>query len=228
MTPHAWVAVRVWPTRVETDAGLPVFRRDFQPGWTRQALPTAWGRYRRTVARIRAGQGMARANFGAELPEAGRWLLSYHVPDLKKVGMYSEIRSTNDEQGIHGIEISSGGTVTTVDFDAAAATPGWNEIDAFDLGAGAVRVTVSDKTSGNAVVADAIRWERSPSALDRGRQPSRVSRVWAKARATYNLPRQGWRAPSRHERHSRLSSRTRRRGYENRSARVRRANGGNR
>lgn len=152
---------------VETDAGLPVFRRDRRPGWTRQALPTAWGRYRRTAARITAGQGVARANFDAELPDAGRWLFSYHVPDLQKVGMYSEFRSTNDEQGIHGIEISSGDTVTTVDFDAAAATPGWNEIDAFDLGAGPVRVTVSDKTSGNAVVADAIRWERR----DLGRTP---------------------------------------------------------
>ena len=155
---------------VETDAGLPVFNRDLRPGWTRQALPTAWGRYRRTVARITAGQGMARANFDAELPEAGRWHLSYHVPDLEKVGMYRQFRSTNDEQGVHSIEISSGDTVTTVDFDAVAATPGWNEIDAFDLGEGPVRVTVSDKTSGNAVVADAIRWERSAS-----RYPTRLS-----------------------------------------------------
>lgn len=146
---------------VETDAGLPVFRRDRRPGWTRQALPTAWGRYRRTVARIVAGQGMARATFDAELPELGRWLLSYHVPDLEKVGMYRHFRSTNDDQGVHGIEISSGGTVTTVDFDGASATPGWNEIDAFDLDAGPVRVAVSDETSGNAVVTDAIRWERS-------------------------------------------------------------------
>ena len=155
---------------VETDAGLPIFRRDRRPGWTRQALPTAWGRYRRTVARIAAGQGTARANFDAELPEAGRWLLSYHVPDLEQVGMYSYFRSTNDDQGVHGIEVYSGDTTTTVDFDAAAATPGWNEIDALDLAAGPVRVTVSDKTSGNAVVADAIRWERSTS-----RAPVRLS-----------------------------------------------------
>ena len=146
---------------VETDAGLPVFRRDRRPGWTRQALPTAWGRYRRTVARIVAGQGTEQATFDAELPESGRWRLSYHVADLEKVGMYSQVRSTNDGQGVHSIEISSAATVATVDFDAASATPGWNEIDAFDLPAGTVRVTVSDKTTGNAVVADAIRWERS-------------------------------------------------------------------
>ena len=148
---------------VETDAGLPVFHRNLRPGWTRQALPTAWGRYRRTVVRIISGQGMARAHFDAELPEAGRWHLSYHVADLKQVGMFRQFGSPNDEQGVHGIEISGGGTVTTVDFDAASATPGWNEIDAFDLAGGPVRVAVSDKTSGNAVVADAIRWERSPS-----------------------------------------------------------------
>ena len=77
--------------------------------------------------------------------------------------MYRQYGSTNDRQGVHTLEISSGGTVRTVDFDAAAATPGWNEIDAFDLAAGPVRVAVSDKTSGNAVAADAIRWERNPA-----------------------------------------------------------------
>ena len=148
---------------IETDAGLPVFQRDRRPGWTRQALPTAWGRYRRTVARIRAGQGAGRANFDAQLSEPGWWHLAYHVPDLTKVGMYRTFGSTNDEQGVHSIEVSNSSTVTAVDFDAAAATLGWNEIDAFDLAAGPVRVTVSDRTSGNAVVADAIRWELSPT-----------------------------------------------------------------
>ena len=146
----------------EIDAGLPVHHGG-GPGWRRQSLPTAWGRYRRTVARVAVDQGASRATFETELPEPGWWRLSYHVPDLKQVALGSFAWSPRDELGVQGLEIASGGTATTVDFDAAAASTGWNEIDVFDLAAGPVRVTVSDRTTGQTVVADAVRWERSGS-----------------------------------------------------------------
>ena len=150
----------VMADQADTDAGLPVWGGDLRPVWTRQSLPTAWGRYRATVARIAGGQGSNRAIFDAELPERGRWRLSYHVPSLSRVGMYRHISGPSNTQGIHNLEVTSGGTVAAVDFDAAAATQGWNEVDAFDLAEGPVRVAVSDKTTGRTVVADAIRWER--------------------------------------------------------------------
>ncbi len=150
----------VMADQADTDAGLPVWGGDLRPVWARQSLPTAWGRYRATVARIAGGQGSNRATFDAELPERGRWRLSYHVPSLSRVGMYRHISGTSNTQGIHNLEVASGGTVAAVDFDAAAATQGWNEVDVFDLAEGPVRVTVSDKTTGRTVVADAIRWER--------------------------------------------------------------------
>ena len=145
--------------RVETDRGLPVYRFGSQPGWARQPLPTAWGRYRRTAARIPAGNGTNRATFDAELPDTGRWRLDFHVPNLRMVGLGSEVGSPYDEQGVYALEVTSAGTLTVVDFDAAAAREGWNEVDVLDLAAGEVRVAVSDKTSGRSVVADAIRWE---------------------------------------------------------------------
>ena len=145
--------------KFETDAGLPVHGGASPPGWTRQSSPTAWGRYRRTVARIATGPGASPATFDAELPVSGAWRLSYHVPNLARVGMYSERRSSRDELGTHALEVTSGGNANMVDFDAAAAAPGWNEIDVFELEAGPVRVAVSDKTTGQTVVADAIRWE---------------------------------------------------------------------
>ena len=150
----------VMADQADTDAGLPVWGGDLRPVWARQSLPTAWGRYRATVARIAGGQGSNRATFDAELPERGRWRLSYHVPNLSRVGMYRHISGPSNTQGIHNLEVTSGGTVAAVDFDAAAATQGWNEVDVFDLAEGPVRVTVSDKTTGRTVVADAIRWER--------------------------------------------------------------------
>ena len=146
--------------QTETDRGLPVYQFDTRGRWARQPLPTAWGQYRRTAARINAGQGSNRATFDAELPEAGRWRLSYHVPSLRMIGLGREVRRPSDEQGVYHLEITNAGTATTVAFDAAAATQGWNEVDVLDLAAGPVRVAVSDKTSGGSVIADAIRWER--------------------------------------------------------------------
>ncbi|MDE0422864.1 MAG: hypothetical protein OXK76_18510 [Gammaproteobacteria bacterium] len=146
----------------QTDQGLPVYRGAPGSWWMRQALPTAWGRYRRTVARIASGQGDSRAVFEAELPERGRWRLQYHVPSLRVVGLGSTAWGSQDEQGMVHVEVVAGQTKETVDFDVDEAETGWNEIDVFDLPAGTVTVSVSNKTSGATVVADAIRWDRRP------------------------------------------------------------------
>lgn len=146
----------------QTDRGLPVYRGVLESWWMRQALPTAWGRYRRTVARIAPGQGDSRAVFEAELPERGRWLLQYHVPSLRVMGLGSSAWGPQDEQGMVHLEVVAGQTKEIVDFDAGEAETGWNEIDVFDLPAGSVTVAVSNKTTGATVVADAIRWDRRP------------------------------------------------------------------
>ena len=146
----------------QTDRGIPVYRGVLRPWWMRQALPTAWGRYRRTVVRIASGKRDSRAVFEAELPEGGRWLLQYHVPSLRVMGLGSQAWGPQDEQGMYRLEVVGGQTKGLVDFDAGAADTGWNEVDAFDLPAGTVTVSVSDNTSGATVVADAIRWEQRP------------------------------------------------------------------
>ncbi|MDE0189920.1 MAG: hypothetical protein OXQ90_01060 [Gammaproteobacteria bacterium] len=146
----------------QTDRGMPVYRG--VPGrlWMRQALPTAWGRYRRTVARIASGQGDSRAVFEAELPESGRWILQYHLPSLRVMGPGSTAWGPHDEQGMVHVEVVAGQTRETVDFEAGEAETGWNEVDVFDLPAGNVTVWVSNSTTGATVVADAIRWDRRP------------------------------------------------------------------
>ena len=47
---------------------------------------------------------------------------------------------------------------TPVEFDAAAATAGWNDLGEFTLPAGEVALFVSNRTTGSFVVADAVRW----------------------------------------------------------------------
>jgi hypothetical protein len=49
-----------------------------------------------------------------------------------------------------------------ITFDSNAASEGWNLAENFDLPKGEVTVTLSNKTDGQFVIADAIRW--SPAA----------------------------------------------------------------
>ena len=160
---------------VAADEALPEFRADggVTPRWRRQTDENAviWGKYRRTLARIVAGKGQGKARFTTELPVAGRWRLYYHLPGASlSEGHY--MRSENwwrrdDAFGDMDIAIAVGardggeGERLEVDFDAAQATPGWNQLGSYDLPAGRVQVIVSDATDGDIVVADAVRWQRA-------------------------------------------------------------------
>ena len=133
--------------------------------WRRQADPNivTWGKYHRTLARIAAGNGDAQASFTATLPTAGRWRLHYHLPGAS-LSEGHEMRSRPwwnpaDAFGEMDVKIVSADGELPVAFDGALAVPGWNSLGAHDLPAGRVQVVVSDATSGDVVVADAVRWE---------------------------------------------------------------------
>lgn len=145
----------------DSDRGLPLYRGFAVPdSWTRQPQNSAWGRYRRTVARVSAGEGKRVAVFAAELPAAGRWRLAYHMPNVvNRRGGYSPGR-----QGGYDIRLASGGEVRALEFDASAAEAGWNPLGEFDLGAGETRLEVSDATDGRTVLVDAIHWSPATAA----------------------------------------------------------------
>jgi ABC-type transport system involved in multi-copper enzyme maturation permease subunit len=136
----------------EYDQGLPViFTQTRPPVWSRWNAPLGWGTYRRTTAGVGSGSGMRRAIFAATLPAAGRWRLAYHLP-----------ASTLPALGTYDMTLRAGGDTRSLEFDGAAAQGGWNVIGEYDLPAGDVRVEVSDRSSGNLVVTDAVRWQRVP------------------------------------------------------------------
>ena len=145
-----------------TDAGARVWRRQENPD------TVSWGKYRRTLTRIRAGAGEGRASFRAELPRAGTWRLSYHLPGPSASAgrRYQSIPGwqPSDRFGTLQFEIVSGMRRTPFGFDASTAVSGWNDLGTFELPAGPATVVVSDDTTGDIVVADAIRWE--PLATD--------------------------------------------------------------
>ena len=126
------------------------------PEWTYLDLPGSWGRYRHTTAVVRAGDGTQKAVFTSSIHEAGSWDLWIHIPDkpmsfpLAKFGTWS-------------LEIEDGnGDLHDIEFNSEAALEGWNQVETIELPEGEVSVTLPDKTDGDLVMADAIRW--SPSA----------------------------------------------------------------
>ena len=142
--------------------------------WRRQehADTVSWGKYRRTLTRIRAGAGEGSASFRAELPMSGTWRLSYHLPgssaSKRTRSEISRFWQAADSLETLDLDVVAAGRRTPVNFDANIASPGWNDVGTFELPAGAVTVVVSDATTGDIVVADAVRWQRvSPESPNR-------------------------------------------------------------
>ena len=142
--------------------------------WRRQehADTASWGKYRRTLTRIRAGAGEGSASFRAELPTSGTWRLSYHLPgssaSKRTRSEMSRFWRVADRLGTLDLEIEVAGRHVPVGFDASTAVSGWNDLGTFELSAGSVTVVVSDATTGDIAVADAVRWELvSPGSPER-------------------------------------------------------------
>ncbi|MDE0443120.1 MAG: hypothetical protein OXL38_13495 [Gammaproteobacteria bacterium] len=142
--------------------------------WRRQEHPdtASWGKYRRTLTRIRAGSGEGSASFRAELPTSGTWRLSYHLPgssaSKRTRSEMSRFWRAADRLGTLNLEIKVAERRVPVGFDASTAVSGWNDLGTFELPAGPVTVVVSDVTTGDIAVADAVRWELvSPESPDR-------------------------------------------------------------
>ena len=142
----------------ETDQGLPIAPSAFQipSSWSRINRPMSWGKYRHTIAAVEAGDGEKKAVFTSTMPHAGQWDLEVFIPAKQTV-------FPGRKWGTWHLTIKDGnGDEREITFDSNAATEGWNLSERFALPEGEVAVTLSNKTDGKFVIADAIRW--SPSA----------------------------------------------------------------
>ena len=134
--------------------------------WSRQEVGGAWGKYRRTVARCVAGDGTKEVAFSADLPASGRWRLEYHLPDLTQRPRFNTFAGTREafgtwhggRLGIQHLSLVAGGKATPLEIDAGRAGAGWHTIGTFALKPGEVQLVVSNRTSGQTVIADAVRW----------------------------------------------------------------------
>ena len=156
------------------DHGLPV-RAGKAGAWVRRNVPSAWGKYRRTVAMAFPGGEAYPAYFTAELAH-GQWRLDYHLPERRiperwagdgERMMYAQPGSM--EMRLSAFENADSVPETSrnpvrewrLDFDAALGESGWNKLGEFDLPGGEVRLEISNRTTGEVVVADAVRWRRA-------------------------------------------------------------------
>jgi hypothetical protein len=142
-----------------TDQGLPVTPQYRLPSsWSRVVYSTSFGKYRQTLAVVRAGDGEKKAVFTADINQAGQWDLELHLPwkqnlmPRRKWGTY------------HLVVTDSNGDAREIEFDSTATPLGWSLVESVFLPEGQTTLTISNKTDGQFVVADAIRW--SPSSGD--------------------------------------------------------------
>ena len=150
------------------DHGLPVHAPE-AGAWTRHDVPSAWGKYRRTVAWAGAGDGDYHVSFKAALAP-GRWRLDYYLPEqrIPKRGPGGVERWLYPRVGSMAMRLvvgqpdrqdeSHGDRDRGLDFDAALGETGWNKLGEFDLPGGEVRLVIDNRTTGALVIADAIRW----------------------------------------------------------------------
>jgi hypothetical protein len=125
------------------------------PEWTNLDLPGSWGKYRHTTAVVKAGEGTKKAIFTSVIHKRGSWDLWLHMPDKKSSFPWSKF-------GTWSLVVKDGvGDQHEIKFNSDAAFQGWNQVETLNLPKGVVSVTISDKTDGDLVLADAIRW--SPS-----------------------------------------------------------------
>lgn len=133
------------------DGGLPLGNSLRPPReWSRLGLSEAWGKYRHTLAFVRAGSGSQRAVFTAELPRSGPWRLEIH--------MLPESARRRWDLATFNVEVTDGSGRHEIPFAADAAEEGWNLLGELEMASGEVRVALSNKSDGKVVIADAIRW----------------------------------------------------------------------
>jgi hypothetical protein len=123
--------------------------------WDRLKSTGFYGEYIYSAYYIRAGQGDKRAQWVADLPESGNYSVYTYVINKHSFG-----RKNFFEDHIKDIQYivyhDDGQDEVAVDF--VKAEMGWNLLGSYYFSKGNAKIEITDKTSGNLVVADAVKW----------------------------------------------------------------------
>lgn len=114
-----------------------------------------YGKYIYSAYYIRAGQGDKRALWEAELPESGNYSVYTYVINKHSFGRKNFFEDhIKDFQYI--IYHDDGEDEVSMDF--LKAELGWNLLGSYYFSQGKAKIEITDKTSGNLVIADAVKW----------------------------------------------------------------------
>jgi ABC-type transport system involved in multi-copper enzyme maturation permease subunit len=116
-----------------------------------------YGEYVHSAYYIRAGQGDKKAQWEAELPESGNYSVYTYVINKHSFG-----RKNFFEDHIKDIQyiVHHDDGEDEVSMDFVKAELGWNLLGSYYFSQGKAKVEITDKTGGNLVVADAVKWVR--------------------------------------------------------------------
>jgi hypothetical protein len=128
---HSWNPPREWKT---------VLRSEF------------YGRYVHSASYTRAGTGERSAAWVAKLPEKASYDVYFYLDKLN--GVWRRSNKSPDynfliyhDQGIEKIKKSS-----------ADAEDGWNYLGTFSFSSDSARIEMNNKTVGDMIIADAVKW----------------------------------------------------------------------
>lgn len=111
-----------------------------------------FGHYVRSAYYTRGGTGERTATWKAVLPSAGQYDVYFHV-DKVNVGWRRNNRASN-----YNLTVYHDQGADKIDHPTEETDPGWNYLGTWYISSDTARVDVSNKTNGEMIFADAVKW----------------------------------------------------------------------
>ena len=127
--------------------------------WKATTSGEYYGKFRHSAHFIRSGNGENSVAWKAEIPQSGRYNVSYYVSQIRTPRM-RRFRDRNRDDFIdefHFIIHHDDGT-DEVELDVNSAREGWNDMGTFYFSHGPAVVELTDRSKGRLVYADAVKW----------------------------------------------------------------------
>lgn len=121
--------------------------------WKATTNSNFYGKYIRSAHYIKSGDGSKTATWAFAIPKAGFYQVFSYITKNNMRGR----RDNNRPQGEYNYSIESSEGTENMTVDLKDAEDGWNNLGTYSFSGDSVKVVLSNKSSGDVVVADAIK-----------------------------------------------------------------------
>jgi hypothetical protein len=122
--------------------------------WVPTTHSDFYGAYVRSALYTKAGDGKTPASWKASIPESGTYEVYYYVSKIRRPWG----RGSNEKLGQYHLEITHDDGTDEVALDIDEADAGWNYLGTYYLSSGEASVRLTNESSGQIVIADAVKW----------------------------------------------------------------------